>query len=151
MFAGMSETGLLKRYSVWSHEAKYRHPQTCPEFARSPRVSSTIQIVRFTSPSPPALAPNAESINIQDCDVVLITHHQGSLSELIAKHRPGYNLRSADNNLLIIPRTKTDFLQGFHCDVLYYIRVQYTTTTSVVNLLQTAPQTHCTMGIRFSQ
>ena len=38
----------------------------------------------------------------------VLTHHQpGYLSELIIEHRPVYNLLPANNNLLIIPRTKT--------------------------------------------
>ena len=58
-------------YSLWSHEAKHRPSPACPEFARSRRVFSTIQIARFTSSSPPVLAPSKGTNNIQDRDVDL--------------------------------------------------------------------------------
>ena len=38
---------------------------------------------------------------------VLLHHQPGYISEVIVEHRPVYNLRSADNNLLVIPRAKT--------------------------------------------
>ena len=72
---------------------------------------STIQIVRFTSPSPPPLASSTGTNNIQDCDVDAYSAHQsqpGYIFELIVDYQPVYKLRSANNNLLVIPRTKTE-------------------------------------------
>ena len=73
---------------------------------RSCRVFNTIPIVRFTSPWPPALAPS--TFKIETLAHKVLTHHQPDyLSELIVEHQPVYNVRSEDNNLLVIPRKKT--------------------------------------------
>ena len=78
-------------------------------------VFSIAQNVRFTSPSPPALASSTGTNNIDDCDVDPQSAHPSPTRLPLRAHHgtsAGSNLRSADNNLLIIPRTITKIAPG---------------------------------------
>ena len=134
---------------------------------------STIQIVRFTSPSPLPLAAVLKRITFM---IAMLTHkeltyHQpGYLSELIVEYRPVYHLRSVDNSLLVISQTKRkiDF-RAFRVSAPTIwnslpLSVRCTTTTSsfrsqlktlvwqrvwlIIDFRKAdgAPLTHCTVG-----
>ena len=96
-------------YSVWRHDAKHRPLQRVQN--SHARVVSLAPYRSFAS----RFRRHLHWLLVQErillnCDVKSQSAHPSPTwlaLKLIAEYLPAYNLRSADNSLLVIPRTKT--------------------------------------------
>ena len=159
----MHETGLLQCYSVWSHEAKHR-----PLRVQKSLASCLAPCRSFNSRLRSRLhwLPVQERITLT---IATLTHRVLTSRlplQLIAEYRPAYNLRSADNSLLVRPRTKTKIVSrafrvsaptiwnslpfSLRCATASIANLSHLFDSmyswSLTFLLYKAPLTHCTDG-----